>query len=707
MPAEMSFPRLAARTQRFTLGRPRGLSVSADGTRVLFLRSGGGTDPVYSLWQLDAATGAEHMVADARSLLSGDEEVLSPAERARRERLRESGAGIVSYAVDRETRVVSFALSGRLFRAGLMGGSNQHRGNPGAERDEHQIREVDVPGPITDPRLSPDGEHIAYVTGGALRVVDATGNDQVLAIEKGVIWGLADFIAAEEMFRHRGYWWAPDSAHLLAARVDEAPVQRWYIADPANPERPAVEVAYPRAGTPNADVRLAILDLDGGRVDVSWDRERFPYLINAHWSEAGPPLITVMTRDQRTLHLLSVDPHTGDTDLQREETDEHWVEVVPGVPAWGPGGRLVWTADRDGARRVMVDDTVMTPSSLHIREVLDVIERGVVVSASEDDPAQILVYLVTWEREVTALTDEGVTSVALGGPDTTVRVQAGMDHFGVTYTVQYGQSRHEITSYAETPPLTPEVSLLWAGERRLRTGVVLPRGHVAGTRLPVLLDPYGGPHHQEVLAARNLWLEPQWLADQGFAVVVADGRGTPGRGTDWERVIAGDLATVPIEDQVDALHAVAAEHPDLDLSRVAIRGWSFGGFLAAAALLRRPDVFRAAIAGAPVIDQTLYDTFYTERYLGVDTSADAYRRSSLIDDAAEPAGDIGELMIIHGLADDNVVVAHSLRLSSALLAAGKSHTVLPLSGVTHMTSQEVVAENLLLLQVDFLHRALG
>jgi len=247
--------------------------------------------------------------------------------------------------------------------------------------------------------------------------------------------------------------------------------------------------------------------------------------------------------------------------------------------------------------------------------------------------------------------------------------------------------------------------VLRAGRRDLRTALVLPSWHEPGSaELPVLMDPYGGPHAQRVLASADAYLTSQWFADQGFAVVVADGRGTPGRGPQWERAVAGDLASPVLEDQVDALAAVADRNSDLDLSKVAIRGWSFGGYLAALAVLRRPDVFHAAVAGAPVTDWRLYDTHYAERYLGnPEGDAAAYERSSLIADADKLSR---PLMIIHGLADDNVVVAHTLRLSSALLAAGRPHSVLPLSGITHMASQEVVAANLLLLQVDFLRRAL-
>jgi dipeptidyl-peptidase-4 len=208
-----------------------------------------------------------------------------------------------------------------------------------------------------------------------------------------------------------------------------------------------------------------------------------------------------------------------------------------------------------------------------------------------------------------------------------------------------------------------------------------------------------------VVQARSAYLTSQWFADQGFAVVVIDGRGTPGRGSAWERGIHGDLAGPVLEDQLDGLQALAQEDSRLDLSRVAIRGWSFGGYLAALAVLRRPDLIHAAIAGAPVTDWRLYDTFYTERYLG-DPEIDraSYDACSVLTDAAQLER---PLLLIHGLADDNVVSAHTLQLSSALLAAGRPHQVLPLTGVTHMANQEDVAENLLLFQLAFLRQALS
>jgi dipeptidyl-peptidase 4 len=266
----------------------------------------------------------------------------------------------------------------------------------------------------------------------------------------------------------------------------------------------------------------------------------------------------------------------------------------------------------------------------------------------------------------------------------------------------------EIASLAEVPTLRPDPMFIRSGVRQLPTAVLLPSDPALrrdGVKLPVLMDPYAGPHAARVTATRASMASSQWLADQGFAVVIVDGRGTPGVGPEYERAVFHDFAGPVLADQVAGLLEAAATVPLLDLSRVGIRGWSFGGYAAALAVLKRPDVFHCAVVGAPVIDWRLYDTGYTERYLGNPAIDDGpYESSSLINLAPSLTRPV---QLIHGLADDNVVAAHTLRFSSALLAAGVPHEVLPLSGVTHMTPQEAVAENLLLLQIDFLRRHLG
>ncbi|MEV4431709.1 alpha/beta fold hydrolase [Streptomyces sp. NPDC049585] len=699
-----SFPRQYARTQRFSLGAPRAFTVSPDGARVAFLRSRAGTDRANVLWVLDLDEGREYPAADPHMLLGGSEEELSAEERARRERVREGSAGVVGYATDATAELAAFALSGRLFVAELRSGT---------------ARELPVPGPVIDPRPSPDGRHVAYVAGGALRVVDADGGgDRALAEPEAatVTWGLAEFIAAEEMSRMRGFWWAPDGSALLAARADDAPVERWWIADPANPGSAPAEVAYPAAGTPNATVSLAVLGLDGSRTEVDWDRERYPYLARVHWSDGGRPLLLVQTRDQRAQAYLTLDPATGATDVLLTEEDPKWLELFDGVPAWTPDGRLVRIADRDGARVLLVGDRALTGPELHVQAVLDIADEDVLVAASagpaagEDDAAtgESHVYRVT-DGLVERLTDGGRNSVVRSGA-VTVLVSASLDEPGAAVRVlRDGKQIATVVSHAETPVLTARPRLTRAGARRIPAAVLLPTGHRDGDGpLPVLMDPYGGPHGPRVVAAHNAHLTSQWFADQGFAVIVADGRGTPHTSPEWEKSIHEDFAGATLDDQVEALQALAGQYP-LDLGRVGIRGWSYGGYLAALAVLRRPDVFHAAVAGAPVTDWRLYDTHYTERYLGLPQERpEVYARNSLVTDEglSAPVAPARPLMIIHGLADDNVVAAHTLRLSSALLAAGHPHEVLPLSGVTHMTPQEQVAENLLLLQVDFLRRSL-
>ncbi|NUV66341.1 MULTISPECIES: S9 family peptidase [unclassified Streptomyces] len=700
---KLSFPRQHARTQRFTLGAPRAFTVSPDETRVIFLRSTSGTDRTTRLWVLDPVSGEERIAADPDVLLGGSTEKLSAQERARRERTREGSAGIVSYAVDAAAELAAFALSGKVYVAELRAGT---------------ARALPVPGPVIDPRPSPDGRHIAYVAKGALRVVDATGEgDRALAEpeEHGVTYGLAEFIAAEEMHRYRGFWWSPESDRLLVARADESPVQRWHIADPAHPGRKPAEIAYPAAGTPDAEVRLFVMDLAGDRTEVVWDREAFPYLAQVHWSSAGAPLLLVQARDQRSQRYLAVDPESGATRIVHVDEDPVWLDLFPGVPAWAPDGRLVRIADEGGARVLAVGDRPLTGSQLHVQAVLDIGESDILISAVAGEDAvepeigQIHVYRVN-ELGIERISEGvGVHSAVRSGALSVVVSAVPEEPGTAAWVVRDGKRLVRIASFAQEPVLAARVVLTEGGARRIPCAVLLPSDYQESDGpLPVLLDPYGGPHGRRVVAAHNPHLTSQWFADQGFAVIVADGRGAPGRSPAWEKAVRDDF-TLTLDDQIEALEGLAGRFP-LDLSRVAIRGWSYGGYLAGLAALRRPDVFHAAVVGAPVTDWRLYDTHYTERYLGDPArQPEVYAANSLVTDdgLSEPASEARPMMIVHGLADDNVVVAHALRLSSALLAAGRPHEVLPLSGVTHMTPQEQVAENLLLLQVDFLKRSLG
>jgi dipeptidyl-peptidase-4 len=734
--SDISFPRQNARTRRFSLGVPRSFVISPDGQRVIFLRSRNGTDPLTNVYELDVSTGAERLIVDAALLLGDGGDEIPPDELARRERSREAAGGVVRFHADASASTVVFDLSGRLYIVDVVSAS---------------IRALAARGPVVDPRLSPSGAHVAYVAAGALRVIEADGSRDRLVIgpqtagpggapsigagpvaggedtggedagESNITYGLAEFVAGEEMDRTEGYWWSPNSTQLLVERVDISGVSRRYIGDPSSPSTVPTVRAYPAAGTANALVELHLATVDGvqatsGAVDadgagttvrVQWDTSTFEYITTVVWSDHGL-LMVVATRNQQRMQVLEVDPSSGATSLVREDRDPMWLDVVSGVPGRLSDGSLVWSADRDDARRLIIGDEAVTPEAMQLRSVL-AIDGDVVLFSASTEPTETRVW--TWSRadglsHVPAGDAPGVATGWRNG-GTTVLASRHLERSGVAVSV-HRDSREvaQITSLSETPVVTPRPLIRRTGERQLRTAVLFPTGHEPGAgTLPVLLDPYGGPHFQRVTAASGAFLESQWFADQGYCVIVADGRGTPGRGSAWDRSVYGDLATAALEDQVAALHAVADEFEDLDLSRVAIRGWSFGGYLAALALLRRPDVFHAAVAGAPVTEWHLYDTFYTERYLGHPSEEPGnYERSSLLGDAARLER---PLLLIHGLADDNVAAANTLLLSSALLAAGRPHNVLPLSGVTHMTPQEDVAENLLLLQLEFLRTALA
>lgn len=680
-------------THRFQLGVPTSFTVSPDGGRVLFLRSQSGIDQVSCLWQLFTATGEEELIADPARLLpqprDGD---ASAMDAWMRERTRERSRGITGYATDEAVTRAVFSVRGRISVTLLDTGRT------------HVLDDLPT---AFDPRLSPDGTRVAYVHAGSLRLVGVDGSgDRRLTDPEGedVAYGLAEHVAAESMERLRGFWWSPDSRRLLVARVDTSMVQRWYINDPAQPSVPPREIAYPAAGTRNADVSLWLVGPDGDLVAVEWDRKEFEYVVEVCW-DRDEPLVVVQDRSQRRMRILSVTPATGRTRLVHEETDTAWVPVVKGVPVTTASGRLVWVGDREGTRRLLIDGTAVTPPGLQVREVVGADGEAVFFRASRE-PTQTHLWSWTSDRGPRQETSaRGVWNGRANG-GTVITYGRTLDSEGWDVTVRDNSgARACIRSLAERPALTPDVRLLTVGDRALRVAVVLPSGADTTQALPVLMDPYAGPYLQRVTEERDGYLLPQWLAEQGFAVVIVDGRGTPGRGPSWERTIRGDIASPVLQDQVDGLQGAAAALGCLDLNRVAIRGWSYGGFLAALAVLRRPDVFHAAVAGAPVTDQTLYDTHWRERHLGHPAEEPGnYARSSLIDDAANLAR---PLMLIHGTADDNVVSAHTFRLSEALLRAGKLHTVLPLPGAAHMVADSEIQRNVLKLEVQFIKDALS
>jgi len=667
-----------SRTRRFTLGVPGQFTIAPDGAYVLFLRSRAGDDPVACLWAVDLDSGLERLLADPAELPTG------PAHPAG------AGAGIGGYATDAAAGLAAFALGGALWTVDVAGGP---------------ARRLPAAGPVADPRPDPAGRRIAYASAGALRVIEADGTgDRTIAESDGpdVTFGIAEQAGIVSLRGTRGFWWSPQGDGLLVARVDSAAVGRWHIADPADPSRPPRAVRYPAAGTPNAEITLWLAGLDGSRTQIGWDRDAFEYVPGAGWDDHGPYAV-VQSRDQRTVRFLGIDPASGRTTVLAGQRDERWVQLVPGLPARTGSGALIWHADVRGTRQLTVAGAAVTPPGLQLRSVLGVDGDDVLFAASRE-PTEIQLWSYRPADGIRRLGEEpGVhRGICRGGTLVHVIGDSGPPGGRITAHRQ-GKPPVPITSLVHNPGLDVHVTRLELGPRRLRAALYLPSWHRSGEPLPVLADPYGGASLQRVTAELD-WrsLVSQWFAEQGFAVLVADGSGTPGRGPDWEREVHGDIYGPVLEDQVTAVREGARLHPDLDLGRVGIRGWSFAGSLAALAVLRRPDVFHAAVAGAAVTDQRLYNTHWRERFLGhPDEFPGRYEACSLLREAPNLTR---PLLLMHGLADDNVFPAHTLLLSSALLAAGRPHEVLLLPGLGHSDAAASVA--VLRHQAQFLQKHL-
>ena len=777
------FPRLRARTLRFGCGAPRSAQTVGDGSRALFLRSDGPEDLVTALWLSWFDESGEHhetKLADPRELLgaTADSEDVPAEEKARRERAREGGTGIVSYSSDDDGNRIVFTINGRLFLTDIDW--NDETGAPEPHTRELAGEWLDedpaMYTPVLNPRIAPDGEHVLYTTGSYLMLVDIGGElgDRITAVygvsvedEDGNpaenTWkiGLAEFVAGEEMDRYDGFWWAPDSQHVLFESFDTADEPTWYISDPADPEKRADGRRYPRALTRNADVYLTVITLAfdendryagiTGNADVDWDREAYEYVAAVHWRRGHDPLVLVQNRRQTRDQVLEVavaadGAALGATRVLEEHANDQWIDLIHGTPAYTPDGRLVCPLNDMAAdtNRLTVDGRPFTPAGWNVRAVLDVTDDDVLAvvqrapeiasevprawagsDAASDaeslfgghDARSFDVVSIDYNGTITPVTtDPGQWTASRGERGIVV---SGRDMRSARAQMRHilGEQSATISSTAAEPGFAPNVTFTRLGEHQLYTAIIAPSPsspYAHADKLPVLMKPYGGPGFQQVVASQSFYWEGQWWADQGFLVVTADGRGTTGRGPAWDRAIFENMKGVTLADQIEAVSALpeavsrlnadgrrpGVPMPDLD--KVCMIGWSYGGFLSALAVLDAPDVFKAACAGAPPTDWTLYDTHYTERYLGLDP--DVYRRNGIVQDAP---GLVRPLMLIHGFADDNVTIAHSLRLSQALMAAGRPHTFLPLTGITHMTNDETVAENLLTLQRDFLRDALA
>ncbi|MDO8540413.1 MAG: prolyl oligopeptidase family serine peptidase [Opitutaceae bacterium] len=711
---DLQYFRDVAETRNYTLGRPIAPKITPDGRYAFFLRSAP-RDPTLRLFELDLASGAERELLTPAQLLGGAAESLSVEEKARRERQRQSLKGFTSFQMSKDGGRLLVTLSGKLYLV-----------------DRATLKITELPGAgWIDPQFSPDGK-FAAATGAdrELHVIDlASATERALThgATETLSHGSAEFVAQEEMSRFHGYWWSPDSATLLYQQTDESGVEVRYVADPLHPEQKPSKFFYPRAGTANAVVKLFLVPRGGGQpLPVAWNHIAFPYLAHVAWDRAGPLTMLVQNREQTEERLLVIDPTSGATRELWRETDSMWLNLDDNAagslgtqrpPFWLNDGRqFVWTTERRGAWQVELRDITgalvreLTPVTWGYRGFVGLDEEGNgFYVRGGDDPRETHV----WKFPLAG--GPGVRLTGAPGhhratffPEPRLLVRT-LDHLDGSYRSEILSASDArviatLPSVAEAPAQWPRPELLrTSGARAFDAAVTRPRAFAAGRKYPVILVVYAGPASKRVVAEPRTFLTDQWMADRGYVVVRIDGRGTPGHGREWERVFKGNFIDVALEDQVAGLQALGTRYREMDLSRVGVTGWSFGGYFAAMAVARRPDIFRCAVAGAPVVTWENYDTHYTERYLGLPQMApEAYRRSDVTTYAADLTR---PLLLIHGLTDDNVYFQHTLQLADKLYLAGKPFELLPMLG-THMVSDPVVRLRQQQRIIEFFNREL-
>jgi dipeptidyl-peptidase-4 len=693
---------------------PAGFAFSTDGLALTYLKSESNSlDRV--LWRVEVSEGATPKVV-ARPPGKGDtEESLTPEEKLRRERQRLRETGITQAVKASKADVMVVPLGGDLY---LLEGDRPLR------------RLTETPVPELDPKPSPDGSKIAFVRGGELHVIDAaSGRETRLTSgsEDGLTHGLAEFMAQEEMGRQTGYWWSPDGSKIAYQETDERHIPKYAIVHQGDEDATVEHHRYPFPGKANAKVRLGLVDASGG--ETTWLEYAAPdvdvYLARVDWEGPSRLLVQVLPRDQKSLRLVRIDLASGERTLLVEDKDDAWVNLHDDLRVVEGTGELLWSSERTGFRHLELRD-----------------RDGALVRTltSGDWPVDAVVGLDSRRREAWFVAGResplgaGLYRVSLdGGPIEPVTREPGTHHVTVSPD---GDHFVDVDSRLDRPPVTTlcdrEGKVLATlddarEDRRLadvdltpprltqfknRDGITLhgayypPKSSAPGTKAPLVVMVYGGPHVQRVVDAWDLTadLAAQYLAERGFAVWKCDNRGSSRRGHAFEAALNRDMGSVEVRDQVDGVRFVRASFPEVDGDRVGVTGGSYGGYMTLRCLTEAPDVFRAGVAVAPVTDWDGYDTCYTERYMGTPRdNPEGYRRASVLSAVYRLEGDV---LVIHGLLDENVHFRHSARLSKALIRASKPFEFLPIPDERHssrgLESRRYVAEK----TAGFFERAL-
>lgn len=692
----------------------RGAAVSPDGALVTILKGREDDARQLDLWAYDLTTGEARMLVSSTDLVGEDVE-LSEEEKNRRERQRIYANGITSYDWDEQGTQILFPLGGDVYVYDL---------EAGAPRQLTKTEAFE-----TDAKFSPEGGFVSYVRDDELVVYDlAAGREKQVTSGAGgtVRNAVSEFVAQEELDRDTGYWWSPDDKRIAFAQIDEAPVKVAERVDINADNVVTISQRYPFAGTPNVTIKLGVVGPKGGKpvwVDLGSDPDI--YLARVYWSaDASKLYVARLTRDQKKLDFLEADPATGKTKVLFSETAETWVNLHNDFEALEAGG-FIWGSERSGFQQLYrygadgapIGAVTEGPGVVNSLDCVDEEAGLVYYSGWRETPLERHLFSVPFGGgEAKQLTDaEGSTTAKYSKNCKTVirtfygdRQPAQTGVYDAAGGFKFWLNENKVEGdHPYAPYLASHLDWTY-GQLEAADGTPLdykllkPAGIKRGEKRPAIILVYGGPHAQSVKKG-GLDTMAQMLADNGYVVFRLDNRGATNRGMAFEAPLYRAMGTVEVEDQ-----AVGARYlkslPFVAGDRIGVTGWSYGGYMTLRMLTATPDLYAAGVAGAPVTDWSLYDTAYTERYMGTpEAEAEAYAKGSVFTDLDDLTAN---LLVIHGMADDNVVFQNSVKLMKALQEAGKPFELMTYPGEKHgfrATANKIHRDTLIL---DFFDRHL-
>jgi dipeptidyl-peptidase 4 len=674
---------------------PREPKLSPDGRFVTFLKNRPDDKDRFDLWAIDTATGSERMLVDSKKI--GTSATISEEEKMRRERARIAGTkGVTEYSWAPDSRSILVPIDGDLYLATLDGNVRRLTNTAATE---------------INAKVSERGRYLSFLRNHNFFVMDAvTGQEHPLTTDGGgtLSWGAAEFVAQEELSRDTGYWWSPDDRYIAVARVDESPVAIVKRAAIGASGTQLIEQRYPAAGTKNALVDLYLMTSDGqSRVKADLGPDPDYYLARVDWAKDGKSLyVQRLARDQKRLDMLRLDPATGRSTLLFSETSPTWVNLTENFKPLRDGS-LIWSSERSSFAHLYRWKAgkwaQLTHGQWAVEKVVGVDERAkrVYFTGTAETPIEQQLYWVSYEHpgapiQVTergwynnAVMDKGATHALItrsnpSQPSQTYLADASGKRLAWVEENALNAS-HPYAPYLDSHVLPTFGSIIGPDGSKLYYRMLSPP-RVPGKRYPVYFYVYGGPHGQQVTDA---WYSAlplhEALADKGWIVFTIDNRGTNRRGTKFESAVYRSMGDVEVTDQLAGIEWLKRQ-PFVDPSKIAVQGWSYGGYMTLKLLEKAPGVFAAGVAVAPVTKWELYDTAYTERYLG-NPSVDPkpYETSDALEDA-EKIRD--PLLLVHGMSDDNVVFQNSTELYARLQQTKKPFEMMAYPGATHAIAGE-------------------